>query len=338
MKPSPALAIFALSLLTTALPGCAWKSAAQRDADERNSQRFLEGTDTSAFIAAAEAAVRAGDKAKALEAFGRAIEVNPTLTAAHMGMADLYRMDGDFSKAEVGYRDAARTEPRNFDAQYFHGLMLHVLNRVSDAIQAYLRALSVRPDDFNANLNVGAAYYQLAEYGQALPFALKATRLESRNGAARFSLGAIYAGLGRHQEAIGEYEQALDNNAELPAKLLLNLSASYGALQRFAEMRNTLERLIKIEPSPAAFERLGFARFRLEDMPQAIAAYSEALKLDKDYFPALNGLGVCELNTYLWSDRTDSGARERALTSLRRSLQITRNQPRVEELLRRYGK
>ncbi len=338
MKQSPALAAIALSLLTLSLPACGWKSAAQREADERNAQRFLGGTDTSAFINAAEAAIRAGDKARALEAFGRAIEVNPTLTAAHMGMADLYRMDGDFAKAEVGYRNAAQIEPRNFDAQYFHGLMLHVLNRVSEAIQAYLRALAVRPDDFNANLNVGAAYYQLAEYGQALPFALKATRLESRNGAARFSLGAIYAGLGRHQEAIGEYEQALDNNAELPGKLLLNLSASYGALQRFAEMRNTLERLVKLEPSPAAFERLGFARFRLEDMPQAISAYSEAIKLDANYFPALNGLGVCELNTYLWSDRTDDAARDRALTALRRSLQIKRDQPRVEELLRRYGK
>ncbi len=330
-----ALTASALAIIALALPAC---NSTPRAGDDTSGDRFLQGTDASAFIAAAEAAVRAGDRARALAAFGRAIETNPKLTAAHMGMADLYRMEGDFTSAEVGYRSAAQLEPRNFDAQYFHALMLHVLNRVSEAVQAYLRALAVRPDDFNANLNVGAAYYQLAEYSQALPFALKATRLESRNGAARFSLGAIYAGLNRHQEAIGEYEQALDTNADLPGKLLLNLSASYAALQRFAEMRNTLERLVKLEPSPAAFERLGFAHFRLENIPQAVAAYSESLKLDKDYYPALNGLGVCELNTYLWSDRTDNAARDRALTALRRSLQINRNQPRVEELLGRYSR
>lgn len=289
------------------------------------------------FVAAAEAAVRAGDKRRALAEFSRAIEKNPKLTSAHLGMADIHRVDGDYAKAQAGYRRAAEIEPRNFDAQYFDGLMLHVMNRINEAISAYLRALSVRPNDFNANLNVGAAYYQLAEYSQALPYAMNAVRIDPKNGPARFSLGSIYAGLSRHGEAVAEYEQALDNNADLPATLLLNLSASYGAIGRFSEMRNTLQRLVKLQPSPAAYERLGFSLFRLDNIPEALSAYAEALKLDADYYPALNGVGVCELNTYVWSDKNDVAARDRAFTALRRSLVLNRNQPKVLDLLSRYA-
>ncbi|MBL0869702.1 MAG: tetratricopeptide repeat protein [Phycisphaerales bacterium] len=303
-----------------------------------NNEALIDSGEGGDFVAAAEAAVRAGDKRRALLEFSKAIEKNPRLTTAHMGMADIYRLDGDYGKAEQGYRKAAEIEPRSFDAQYYHGLMLHVLNRVSEAIGAYLRALSIRPDDQKANLNLGAAYYQLAEYAQALPYASKAVALDPKSGPARFSLGAVYAGLGRHSEAIAEYEQALDSSdSDMPSQLLMNLSASYGATSRFAEMRNTLQRLIKLQPTPAAFERLGFAEFRMENIPAALSAYREALKLDPDYFPALNGVGVCELNTYLWSDKTDIAARDRAFEALRRSLRLKPNQPKVQDLLTRYA-
>ena len=45
-----------------------------------------------------ETAIRDGDTDRALAAFARAIEVNPRLTSAHMGMADIYRMRGDYSR------------------------------------------------------------------------------------------------------------------------------------------------------------------------------------------------------------------------------------------------
>lgn len=332
-KASAYTALIACAMLTP-LPACTGTWGTPSD---NTPGPAISDAESENFLIAADNYLRRGDRSKALAEFSKAIERNPRLTSAHLGMADVYRMDGDYAKAEVGYRRAAELEPRNFDAQYYHGLMLHVLNRVSDAVQAYLRALAVRPDDFAANLNVGAAYFQLNEFNQALPYAAKAATLDPKNGAARFSLANIYAGLGRHQEAVAEYEQALDTKTEMSSQLLLNLSASYAALQRYAEMRNTLERLVKLQPTPAAYERLGFAHFRLESLPAAMTAYNEALKLDPDYYPALNGVGVCELNTYLWSDRTDMAARDRAFTALRRSLQLNRNQPRVFDLLSRYG-
>lgn len=286
-------------------------------------------------VATAEEAIRTGDKERALIEFQRAIEINPNLTTAYMGMGDIYRMDGDYAMAEVRYGQAARVSPSDFDAQYYHGLMLHLLERLPDAIGAYLRALALKGDDFQTNLNLATAYYQLDENTQALRYARRAVELNRNDGSARLNLGAIYAALGRHGEAVNEYQQAAEL-MELNSELLVSLGESLAALGRYDEMANALEQAVRVDPSPAAYERLGFARFRLSSFDAAKANFQRALDLDPDYFPALNGLGVCLLNDWIGSDRRDMAAKDRGCACLRRSIQIERDQPQILEVVTRY--
>lgn len=271
----------------------------------------------------------------ALAEFERAIAINPMLTSAHMGVGEIHEQRGDFAAAERSYGRAAELEPRSFDAQYKHGLMLQLLNRVADSIRAYLRALAIRPDDFNANLNLATAYLQLGEPGPALPYAKRAVQLNGDSGPARVNLGAIYAALNQHELAVVEYQQAAEL-MELSPELLLNLAKSLGEIRRFEEMQNTLEQLIKTKPSAAAHERLATALFRQRRVDQSLAEFRKALALDPDYYPALNGVGVCLLNRWVLSNGTDFAARDEAIQALQRSLQIERRQPAVLDLLTKY--
>jgi tetratricopeptide (TPR) repeat protein len=324
-----AAALLLLALALCLIPGCRSTSSS-------------ESTPAAGTIGAAqddilrgEAALARGDRDAALQLFVRAIEVNPRLTRAHLGMAEAYRLSGDFENAERSARNAVAIEPDSFDAQYTHGLMLHVLNRFGDAVSAYLRALRARPDDFQANLNLATAYYQLNESRQALPYAENAVRLRPQDGRARFNLGVILAALDQHERAVAEYQQAAEL-MELSPPLLLNLSESLGRLNRFTEMQNTLQRLVELAPTAAAFERLGFARFKLGEYASAREAFNKALELDPKYFPALNGLGVSDLNEWLIGERRDNALKDRAVANLRQSLMLNRAQPRIEELLSRY--
>ncbi|MDP1661386.1 MAG: tetratricopeptide repeat protein [Phycisphaerales bacterium] len=286
-------------------------------------------------IVAGETAMDAGNNAAAIEEFERAIAINPTLTDAHLGLGDIYRSEGDYNKAEKAYGDAARVAPKNFDAQYYHGLMLHLLDRVTEAVGAYLKALSVKPEDFQTNLNLSVAYYQLGESSQAYTFGERAIKIDPKNGPARVNLAAVYADLGRHEEAVTEFQQSFELVESTP-RILLAYAESLKTLGRYGEMRSTLEQLVKTVPSAAAWERLGYAQFKLADYAKAGEAFEASLKLDPDYFPALNGVGVCELNRYYWSNSTDNDARQRGINSLRRSLAINRNQPSIEALLGRF--
>lgn len=322
------------TLLSTGGCRSTGSSANRSSKTELQAQREAVG---GTYVNSAEQAVRDGDLDRALEEFQKAIEVNPELTTAHIGMADIYRVRGDYTRAEQRYGQAARLQPANFDAQYYHGLMLHLLDRLTDAVQAYLRAIALRPNDYKANLNLATAYYQLDENAQALPYARRAVELNPQDGPARVNLGAVYGSLGRHNEAVREYQQAAEL-MPLNAQLLTNLADSLAKLDRFEEMSNALERAVKMEPSALTHERLGFARFKLGRFDAARMSFEDALKLDANYVPALNGHGVSLLNDWIRGGRRDLSLRDRGLADLRRSLQVSRDQPQILEIVTRYGR
>jgi tetratricopeptide (TPR) repeat protein len=272
---------------------------------------------------------------EALAEFERAISVNPRMTTAYLGAGDIYRQKGDYESAEQRYGKAAEIEPQNFDAQYLHGLSLQLLSRIGDSVRAYLRALTIRPDDFNANLNLATAYVQLGEPAQALPYARRAVELKPKEAAARINLAAAYRDLNQHDAAIIELQQASELT-ELSAPLLLNLADSLGKVGKYEEMVNTLDQLVKTEPTAIANERLGFAQFKLRRYSESLASFRRALEIDPNHYPALNGVGVCLINEWHFSGQANNAAREEAVQAWRRSLQLERNQPQIMEFIGRF--
>lgn len=283
----------------------------------------------------AEQAKASGDTEEAIRLLAAAIEKNPTLTVAHVEIGDLLLEKNDPAKAEPHFAAAAQQQPSNFDAQFKHGYALQLLNRLSESVRAYLRALSIRPDDFQANQNLATAYLQLNEPAAALPYSQRATELQSTSGPAHANLGSVYASLDRHDEAVREYRTAAEL-MELTPQLLLNLSESLGKLNRYEEMAATLDQLVATQPSAQSFERLGYARFKQRQFVAAKEAFNKAITLDAAHYPAYNGLGVCLLNDYIASNRTDDRARNEALKLLKTSLRINKGQPRIVELVSRY--
>ena len=317
----------ACAVVLTLLGGCS--SAGTRSAPLSEIQISRD------LVINAENALGVGDEMAALNLLAQAIEVNPTLTVAHVRMAEIHRDRGELSDAERSYQRAATIEPRNFVAQLGHAEVLHALGRVIEAVRAYVRAVSIEPENPSANKGLAAAYLELREPRAALQYAQRATELDPTDGRAHANLGAIYSLLNRHADAVGEYEAAAEL-MELSAELLLNWAASLGAIERYDEMVNTLNEVLKIDPSAQAHERLGYARFKQRRYAEASRHFRDAVDFDPRHYPALNGLAVVLLNDYIRSERRDDQLRTEALSLLRRSLQINANQPKFVDLISRF--
>lgn len=286
-------------------------------------------------LGAAEAAKQSGDYGAALELFREVLAVNPTVASAYVGIGSVYVAQGNYVDAEPAYARAARIEPRNFQAQFGHGTVLQKLKRFVEAIRAFARALSIKPDDFDANLQMAQTYLAIDDPAGALVYAEKAAQLQPGSGPARVTLGQVYERLGRSREAIEQFETAMELVEPSP-ELLLSLVKAYGDEKRFDEAVNAAEVLVKTSPSAAAYERLGWAYFRLGKYPESMKAYVDAVRIDEAYWQALNGIGVNALNTWLLSNRTDARAAAEAKDAFRRSLRVNPQQPKVVRLLTTY--
>lgn len=289
----------------------------------------------------AEQLAESGEYREALRLLDAVIAENPTLTSAHMTAGSIHLESDNYEDAERSYRRAVvlaeleRDDPAEAEANLGHGTALQALGRLYDAVRAYLRTLEIQPNNAQANARLASAYLELGEARSALPFAERAKALDANDGIARANLAAIYAALGRHDEATREYEAALELTDLSPA-LLLGLAESLGKLQRYTEMANTLRTLLRIESSAPTYERLGFAEFKLRRYDVAERAFRDAVELDPAHFPALNGLGVVLLNTYLLGGREDEEAKRESIRLMEQSLAVNANQPRITELIERF--
>lgn len=274
---------------------------------------------------------------QALSAFERAIEENPKAITAYISAGEIYFNKGNINAAQRKFETAGEVDPANFVAHYKNALMLQLLNRPAEAVAAYLRSLAINPYDFNANLNIATAYLQLNDSRQAISYAEQAVKIDRKDAKARVNLGVVYAKVGRHKDAVAEYREAAQL-AELNPPLLLNMALSLGKMDppRHEEMLSTLDELLKLNPSPVAHERRGYALFKLKRFDEAETAFKAALAMDERHYPALNGLGVLQINRWILSNREDEAAHQAALDAWRHSLRIDGAQPRIQELVGTY--
>lgn len=197
-----------------------------------------------------ERADEAGNTARAIEAFTRAIGRDPSFALAHAGLVDAawqrYRETGDVAWAD----------------------------RAVEASREALRLDPYQADVLVSLASVHAGTGRLDEARQALE---QAIRLQPRHDEAFRALGETLAASGRPTEARAAYERAIDLR---PAYWRHHYR--YGVFlfgQHDLEgARREFERVTALVPaSPAGYQALGRLYQTLDDLPRARDAYERAL-------------------------------------------------------------
>ena len=286
---------------------------------------------------AAEIAMEHGDYKEALHMFREVLEQNPIATEAYLGIGDIYLIHKQWDQAEPVFARASKLDPRNFDAQYRHGVTLQMTNRFIEAVRAYHRALTIKPDDMGANMNIATTYLQMGRPKSALVFAERAADIDNTSAPAQITLAATYQLLDQPEEALDAFIAAAESMEEPSPQLMRNIIFLLAQGKRYREVVNTSRQLVQVDPTSDSYERLGWASFRLGDYASSLEAYRTAVDYDEQNWRALNGVGVNELNRWLLAERTDIETYQRARLVFRRSLSINPDQPKVITLVLRYG-
>ena len=91
---------------------------------------------------------------RAVEAYGRALDLEPDHADALVNLGRLLHEDGDLEAAEKRYRAAAAAEPGSGRALYNLGVVLEDRGNAVGAIEAYHDAIGVDPDLAASHFNV----------------------------------------------------------------------------------------------------------------------------------------------------------------------------------------
>jgi len=203
---------------------------------------------------------------KAIEEYRQAIQADPSSDFLNAQLAELYARTGRIRDAVLEAQDILKRDPNNILAH-------KLLGRV------YLRSLG----DTQAGTQSREVLKLAIEQYQAL------AKLEPKNADNHLLLGRLYILNKDYKGAETEFKTAtnLDPSSEEAVTSLALLYNETGENKKAAEVLNLVPEDHRTSKMYAA---LGYTYEQQKDYKQAIAAYKQAVKLDKENVDAMRGL------------------------------------------------
>ncbi len=228
---------------------------------------------------------------EAIEAFRRAISIDPQYAAAHHNLGVLLRRQGLINEAIESYTRAIAIQPDFAEVHNNLGASLKDLGRLDEAVASYLKALAIKPDYAEAHNNLGNALRELGKLDEAVANFHKALAIKPDIAEAHNNLGNVLQELGKLDEAVASFHKALDIKPDY-VEAHSNLGSAFKQLGKLDEAVASFHKALAIEPDYAeAHSNLGNAFAELGRLDEAVASYLKALAIKPDYAEAHNNLG-----------------------------------------------
>jgi len=188
---------------------------------------------------------------KAVDAFTRALRIDPKLAAAHLGLGSAYHNMGRPADALGPLTAAVGLEPQNAVAHLNLGITLAALRRPEDAMIELNEAKRLNPQSARIHNEVGNVLHNsLAQIDGALAAYQEAARLDSSVPAVHHNIGLMLMRLGRFGEAIQPFSEALRLDPGY-RNARYHLSHAYTQLGRYDEAIDSWTKFLELTPGGA---------------------------------------------------------------------------------------
>jgi tetratricopeptide (TPR) repeat protein len=191
-------------------------------------------------------------------------------------------------------RRALEFDPENPDVVGKLARMLRTLGRSGEALEFFGVYSRMVPDDFQALGQIGSCLSDLGRFDEAEPF-LRRAHQQLDDALTHYNLGALLSATGRLDEAVVEYQHALNRDPSDP-DARSNLAAVLVKQGKLGRATEELTRVLEIDPENAnAHTNLGLVLAQQGHLERAAQEFQTALRIDprlRQASEALRQLGI----------------------------------------------
>ncbi|CAC9505607.1 hypothetical protein [uncultured Gammaproteobacteria bacterium] len=186
---------------------------------------------------------------KAIEAYKKAIEINPDSDMAYCNMGLAYDKLGELKEAIKAHKKAIEFNS-NIDKAYCGmGHAYASLDKLKEAIEAYKKAIEIKPDSDMAYCNMGSAYGKSGKFKEAIEAFKKAIEFNSNNDNAYYNnMGLVYLKLSGFKEAIEAFKKVIQFNSNSDVAYD-GMGLAYLKLGKFKEAMEAYKKAIDLNPA-----------------------------------------------------------------------------------------
>jgi tetratricopeptide (TPR) repeat protein len=169
----------------------------------------------------------AGDVARAIEHYRRALEWKPELADAGLNLAGALARTGRIEEAVSAYERVLRAHPDSYEAHYRLGGLLAGSGNMPAASEHLQAAVRLRPESAEARYDLGSVLSREGVLGEAVGQYTEALRLRPDYAEAWNNLGSALARSGNMSRAIACFKKAIELRPDFAAARN-NLAAAAG--------------------------------------------------------------------------------------------------------------
>jgi tetratricopeptide (TPR) repeat protein len=238
-----------------------------------------------------------GNGEMAVDAYERALEIDPQCIAAYCGRGNARRYQGDYGGSWQDFDRALHFDPHCGSGYIGRALAQSMQSGVSPITTGdFARGVELLADATTAIdlMMRGTAYAQLGNPANAIADYSKAIEIEPRLTIAYNNRGNLQRIHGNYPAAMSDLTKAIEINPQSTISYN-NRGIVYTDLENFEAAIADYSKAIELNPDFAlAYSNRGNCYNDLGDYPAALADYSKAIALKPDFAPAYSNRG----NTY----------------------------------------
>ncbi|MFB2917865.1 trypsin-like peptidase domain-containing protein [Aerosakkonema funiforme] len=251
----------------------------------------------------------------AVEAFDKAIQINPDLAIAYYARGMALRDWGKYQEALSSFEEATQKKDKLYEAWRERSSLLLVLQRNDEALSSINRAIKLKSNDFALYLLQGEVLKTLNRYQEsenAYRLAIDINSLPQ----AYISRGYIRSIRGNKTGAISDFDKAIEINPKSADAYLARAIFHYDNLEDVEAGEADFAKAIAIKPNYAeAYYRRGSLRYNWENYQGAIEDYNQVIAIFPEYAAAYYDRGLAYRQI---------GEKQKALADLNKAAELSK--------------
>ena len=244
----------------------------------------------------------------AIDAFKKAVKLNPSSTEAHFNLGRAFKRKGVDEQAKSEFSFSHRLNPSKYnecvkkykekidyevaDTKNYSGLGSAYAEKgmIDDAINAYKKSIEIEPDNARVHYSLGTLYAMKGKYHDAADEFWMAVEINPKMSEAHYNLGLSYFRQGVFNKAIAEYQTTLkllpETQKKKRAGVHYKLGMAYEGNKVFDDAMHELEKAIALMPKDARIHHqlsVVYKKAGLYKKAEKEAKIYEKLKKGKSY-------------------------------------------------------
>ena len=223
---------------------------------------------------------QAGNIRDAIEAYNKAIELDPRYADSYNSRGIAYSNSGKTWQAFNDYNKAIELNPQNAAAYLNRGFAYDLSGNTRLAVTDYNTAIELNPQFAPAYINRGNVFSKTGNTRQAINDYNKAIELNPQIAEAYLNRGLAYDNAGNARQAINDYNKAIELNPQ-KVEAYYNRGTAYSNAGNNRQAINDYNKAIELDPRFAeAYYNRGRAYYMVGNNRQAINDYNKAIELN----------------------------------------------------------